>query len=373
VSTVSPTETPAVPTPPVGLGYVDTDVHHGCRDKSDLLPYMPKHYRERLEDYGLGGGGGSYMNNGGIRGYRADAVADGIPNVPGVAAGNVEFTRTQLLDACGIDVALLTGGPVNGAGALPDVDYAAALCRAFNDFTIEHWLQSDSRFRFAMNIGSQDPEAAAAEIDRIGEHPQVVAVLLLGGAPRAYGQRFYRPIYEACVRHSLAIAIHFGTEGAGINPPPTSAGFPSYYVEARQARPSFYQAHLASYIFEGVFERYPTLKVAMLEGGFAWIPAFLWRMDADWKGLRNQVPWVKRPPSEYVFENVRFASQPIDEPEPPEALTSILDWMKAEQTLMFASDYPHWDWDDPAQTFVRVDPALRARIMSDTARETFGL
>jgi predicted TIM-barrel fold metal-dependent hydrolase len=144
-------------------------------------------------------------------------------------------------------------------------------------------------------------------------------------------------------------------------------------VEARQARPSFYQAHISSFVFEGVFERYPMLKVAALEGGFAWVPSYLWRMDADWKGLRPQTPWVKRPPSEYVLEHVRFASQPADEPDPPEALGSILEWMHAEQTLMFASDYPHWDWDDPAQTFARLDDTLRTRIMSDNARETFGL
>jgi predicted TIM-barrel fold metal-dependent hydrolase len=341
-------------------------------DKSDLVPHLPRHYRERFDEWGFGGGGG-YVANGGLRGYRLDAVPDGLPNVPGVGAGNIELTRTQLLDECGIDVALLTGAPVLGASALTDVDYGSALCRAFNDFSVENWLASDDRFWLAINVNAQDPEGAATEIDRLGGHPRIVAIILPAGAPRPYGQRFYRPIHEACVRHGLVIAIHFGTEGSGINPPPTAAGFPSYYVEARQARPSFYQAHLSSFVFEGLFERYPELKVAMLEGGFAWVPSALWRMDADWKGLRAQTPWVKRPPSEYIFEHVRFASQPADEPDPPEALDLILRWMRAEQTLMFASDYPHWDWDDPAQTFNRVDAGLRSRIMSKNARDTFGM
>jgi predicted TIM-barrel fold metal-dependent hydrolase len=341
-------------------------------DKSDLTPYMPKHYLDRWADYGFGGFGGGYTANGGYRGYRMDAIPDGVPNVPGVAAGDVDLTRRQLLDECGIECALLTGGPASGASTLADVDYGAAICRAFNDYTVEHWLAADSRFRFAMNVNAQDPEGAAAEIDRLGAHPQVVSIILQCGAMRPFGQRIYRPIHEACVRNGLAISIHFGTEGSGPNPAPTAAGYPSYYAEARQARPSFYQAHLASFVFEGVFERYPNLIVAMLESGFAWVPPYVWRMDADWKGLRPQIPWVKRPPSEYVFENVRFASQPADEPDPPEALGSILEWMHADRTLMFASDYPHWDWDDPSQTFMRVEEPLRSRIMGLNAREAFG-
>ena len=352
------------------LGYVDADVHHGLKDKSDLAPYIPRHYRERFEEYGIGAGGG-YAANGGFRGYRVDAIPDGVPNAPGVGAPSVELTQEQLLDQCGIELALLTGGAALGASSLTDVDYGTAIGQAFNDFTVEHWLAADARFRLALNVNVQDPAAAAAEIQRLGGHSQIAAIVVPGGAQKAYGARVYRPIHEACVEHGLTFAIHFGAEGSGVNPPPTAAGYPSYYVEARQSRPSFYQAHLASFVFEGTLERYPELRVAMLEGGFAWVPSSLWRMDADWKGLRRQVPWVKRLPSEYVIEQVRFASQPADEPEPPEALASILDWMHAERTLMFASDYPHWDWDDPAQTFTGLEHDLRARIMGQNAREAF--
>jgi uncharacterized protein len=96
-------------------------------------------------------------------------------------------------------------------------------------------------------------------------------------------------------------------------------------------------------------------------------------MDSDWKGLRHQTPWVKRLPREYVRDHIRFSSQPMDEPEPPEALLDIVRWMDGERTLMFATDYPHWDWDDPAQSFKAFPPDLRRRIFWENARETFGL
>ena len=94
-------------------------------------------------------------------------------------------------------------------------------------------------------------------------------------------------------------------------------------------------------------------------------------MDADWKGLRFQTPWVKRLPSEYVREHVSFASQPVDEPASPDALPKLIEWMSGERTLMFASDHPHWDWDDPRETFTALPPELRRRILVENAREAF--
>jgi predicted TIM-barrel fold metal-dependent hydrolase len=353
---------------------VDTDVHHSFADKSELYPYLSEIYRDRFADYGLGVGS-STAHNGGFRGRRADTidVEKTQPDNIGTSAINVEDTRTQLLDAAGIDIAILTGGGVGSASAMMDIDYATAICRAFNDYTIDHWLAADSRFRFTIAINHQDPVGSAVEIDRIGDHPGVVGVMMTCGAPKPFGFRSYHPIYEACERHGIAVAMHFGAEGSGINPPPTSAGYPSYYIESRQARPSFYSAHISSFIFEGVFEKFPTLKVAMLEGGFAWVPPLMWKMDLDWKGLRHQVPWVENLPSEYVKEHIRFATQPMEEPDKPDALKHVIDWMEGDRTLMFATDYPHWDWDDPAMTLTGFPDDLRRRIFFDNAVETFNL
>jgi predicted TIM-barrel fold metal-dependent hydrolase len=353
---------------------IDTDVHHGYRDKSDLYPYLSKTYRERLEDYGFGSGV-SYNNNGGLRGYRADALKSGetLPGGGGVSATDVELLQTQLLDDCGIDIAILTGGQAYGTSAMMDVEYANAICRAFNDYTLEHWVAKDSRLRHTLAVNTQDPIAAAEEIARLGDDPNVVGIMIPCGATKPYGHKFYHPIWEACEQYRLAIAMHFGAEGSGINPPPTSAGYPTNYIEGRMARPNFYSVHVASFIFEGVFEKFPALRVAMVEAGFAWVPPLMWRMDLDWKGLRYQTPWVQKLPSEYLREHIRFASQPMEEPHDPRALQQIIEWMDGKQTLMFATDYPHWDWDDPAMSFTGLPDDLRRRIFSGNAAETFGL
>ncbi len=62
--------------------------------------------------------------------------------------------------------------------------------------------------------------------------------------------------------------------------------------------------------------------------------------------MRDEVPHLKRPPSEYIREQMWFTTQPMDEPERPEDLRAILDWIGWDR-LLFATDYPHWDMDNP--------------------------
>jgi predicted TIM-barrel fold metal-dependent hydrolase len=352
----------------------DTDVHHGMWEPAALFPYLDRVHRDRLNEYGFGGGGG-YAANGGERGYRADLFEDDRrPTYPGVTVPDARMCQRQLLDGAGVDIALLGGGGgIVSATSGTDTGYANTLMRAFNDYSVEEWLTVDDRFRLAIAINPQDPLAAAEEIDRLGPHPQVVSVMLPCGATRPFGNPFYRAIHTACARNGLVITLHFGAEGSGVNPPPSAAGWPTTFVESRLMRPSFYAAHLSSFVFEGVFEAFPTLRVAMVETAFAWIPAHLWRMDSDWKALRAHTPWVKRLPSEYVFDHVRFSSQPLDEPSPRGAMAELLGWVRADRTLMFSSDYPHFDWDDPGHTFNQLAPQLRSRILWDNAAELYGV
>ncbi|HYM68133.1 MAG TPA: amidohydrolase family protein [bacterium] len=350
------------------LPIIDCDVHNRFKDRSmsELMPYLPRVYREDVKQWGINMPGGGYLN-GGDRGYRADSWPK-----EGYAGSSIELVREQLLDKYNVEYAVLLGQELRPLGTLPDADYAAALAHAYNEFVIEHWLAADARLRGAMLIATQDVPQAVKEIERIGPHPGIVEVLVANGARLPYGNRYYHPIFEACEALGLPFALHTGSEGTGINGQPSVAGYGSYYVENRQVRPQGYMTHLASLIFEGVFEKFPKLRVVFIEGGYAWLAPFLWRLDADYRGLRDQTPWVRKPPSEYVWEHVRFTSQPLEEPDQPSHLLEVFTWNRAERTLMFASDYPHWDFDSPADAFPRLAADLQRRIFHDTAAELYG-
>jgi hypothetical protein len=122
-----------------------------------------------------------------------------------------------------------------------------------------------------------------------------------------------------------------------------------------------------------VFERFPKLKVVMIEGGFAWAPALCWRMDKHWQRLRRETPHVKRPPSEYVREHVWFTTQPIEEPDDPQHLADIIGWLGWDR-LMFSTDYPHWDFDHPQEVIkFKMTEAQKAMVFRDNAKALYGL
>ena len=357
-----------MPEPTGGTPIIDCDVHNRFKDgkMTALWPYLPRAYQEDVREWGINIPSVGYPN-GGDRGYRGDAwPADGFPG------SDLDLMREQLLDAFNVEYAILLGQELRPLGTLPNADYAAALARAYNDHLIEHWLSVEPRLRGAMLIATQDIPAAVKEVERIGRHPGIVEVLVSNGARLPYGNRYYRPVLEVCEALGLPFALHTGSEGAGINGQPSLAGYGSYYVENRQVRPQGYMTHLTSLIFEGAFESFPKLRVVFVEGGYAWLAPLLWRLDADWKGLRHQTPWVRKPPSEYVWEHVRFASQPLEEPEQLSQLLEIFKWNRADRTLVFSSDYPHWDFDSPTQAFPRLPEDLRRRIFYETAQELYG-
>ncbi len=349
------------------LRLIDCDVHHKVLEQSDLFPYLPKHYVEYIQDFGplMPNLGHTNMPWQGVR-YELWADTDESPYArPDVAC-------IKHLDTYEIDLAVLTGGPY-AAAVHSDPDYAAAYCRAFNDWTLDHWVSADPRLRASIHIAPQDPDLAVAEIQRLGEREEFVQVLMPAGARQPFGNRHYHRIYAACQEYGLPVCVHFGGEGAGVSSSPTAAGYPTYYLEMRMARPQIAMAHVSSLICEGVFEKFSSFRFLFVEHDFFWVPGLMWHLDSDWKSLRDYTPWVKRLPSEYLREHIRFGSQPMPTTPTPAELENLLTSLHADEVLVFASDFPHWDWDEPSTCLLGYDEALRRRVLVDNARELYGL
>ncbi|MBO0703520.1 MAG: amidohydrolase family protein, partial [Candidatus Dormibacteraeota bacterium] len=122
------------------------------------------------------------------------------------------------------------------------------------------------------------------------------------------------------------------------------------------------------------FERFPELKIVLIEGGFAWLAPLMWRLDDVHRRLGAEVPEVRRPPSSYIREHFWVTTQPMEEPPRPAQFSRLLDQLGMNDRLMFATDYPHWDFDAPdASIPVRLEPALHRAIMSENAARLYGL
>jgi predicted TIM-barrel fold metal-dependent hydrolase len=346
-----------------GYGIIDCDVHVTPKNRDEIRKHLdPKwHYRNLNTGRDIYGHP-MYVN-------RTDAK----PPNGGGPGSDPAFLRKQLVDEFGISHCVLLHRSFSNC--LPYAEWATAKAAAFNDWLAETWLgayNGDGVFKGSIQISHQDPQAAAREIERWAGHPHMVQALSDSGARMPYGNQFYDPIYAACQRHDLPFTMHVGTDGQGINAQ-ASVGYPTHYIEWSTAHSVGYQNHLVSMLVEGVFERFPNLKVVFVEGGVSWLATMLWRLDTLYARYNAEVPFLKRKPSEYVRDHVRLTSQPLERPESDKHLVRMLELMDAEHVLMFSSDYPHWDFDSPKYAFPKLPDAMRRRIFFDNARELYKL
>jgi predicted TIM-barrel fold metal-dependent hydrolase len=276
--------------------------------------------------------------------------------------------QAQHLDPNNVAFGILNPLAPSGQG-FRNLELGAAMTRAVNDWQVACWTSLDARLRASVLVPYEDPQASAAEIRARAGDRNFAQVLLLSRMSEPTGRRRYWPIFDAAVEAGLPVGIHaFGYGGHPI----TGGGWPSYYIEEMTGHAQASQAGLASLIFEGVFARHPTLKVVLIEAGFAWLPSFAWRMDRLWARMRAEVPHVKEKPSETIRRQVWLTTQPMEEPGDPAHLAEAIGWIGWDR-LIFATDYPHWDFDDPAYAMpLRLDAATRERFFRENARAVWG-
>jgi uncharacterized protein len=334
---------------------IDCDVHNEVPSIAALIPYLDAHWQE-------------YVTRSAFKGPEDTAYPPNAPTTrrPGAAAGTeLGQIRSEVLgDAT--ELAILTC--IYGADSIHNPYLAAAIAKAVNDWQIEQWLDPEPRLRGSIVVPATQPELAEIEIDRVGGHPGFVQVLLPVRSYQPYGTRQFHPIYAAAERHDLAVALHFG---GCPGTPPTAVGWPSYYIEEYAGMTTIFQTQLMSLLVEGVFDRFPALRVALVEAGFAWLPAFLWRLDKEWKGLRREVPWMSRPPSAYVHERVRLTLQPLD--CPLELVPRVLDRLGSDELLFYSSDFPHHHLESGGEILDAIPEGLRPGILTENARTFYSL
>jgi predicted TIM-barrel fold metal-dependent hydrolase len=349
---------------------VDCDVHPIIADVSVLKPNMSARAARRA----FGADVPVYSRDPNriphpSSGLRLDAKTP----AGGPPGSDPAFALEQWIDPCGIAAAVLV--PVQAGLVIPwgDEEAGSEFLAAFNTHLLEQWTGLDSRYRSVISISPYDTGGAIAEIERLAGTEGICGIFIPHGAV-ALGRSQMFPIYEAAEHYGLPILLHpTGAEANFTEAPRIAGGSPDTYPErhAMLAQPG--QAILASMIFGGVFDRFPDLKLCLVEYGVTWAAPLLWRMDRAYEQGDGELAGLQRKPSEYLAENVRFTTQPLDEPPEREMLWKMLDLMQAERTLMFSSDYPHWDTDDPTTILTsRLPERLRDRIAHDNAVECFG-
>ncbi|MFN8522248.1 MAG: amidohydrolase family protein [Chloroflexota bacterium] len=343
---------------------IDCDLHNEVPNKEALFPYLPAYWVEHMQQTLFKGPSTQYYPQG-------SPVAARLGSKPtdGPAGSSLKLLQEQVLDPLGVDFGILNC--LYPTDDLHNPDAAIAMSRAVNDWQIEHWLEKDSRLRASIVIPSKLPAEAAKEIDRVGSHPGFVQVVMPVRTPQPLGNRNYLPMWEAIARNNLVAGIHFG----GIpGVPPTPQGWSSYFYEEYAGMAQVFATQVTNIVSEGVFDHFPAMRVVLLESGFTWLPAHMWRFDKEWKNLRRLIPWVRKAPSEYIREHIRISVMPVDAYPEPRQLVETVHQLGSEEMLLFATDYPHRHTADAEQDLLRhLSPDLARKIRGENARALYGL
>jgi len=352
------------------LMLVDCDIHPVQRSAADMAPYLPQQWRDHLRDFGPHVRQGLAERIAWPRMMAAGQRADAYPPEGGPPGSSYEMLRDQHLDPNGVEHGMLIALSKGGMEER-NQNFAAALMHAVNQWQIDCWTARDPRLHAGIVVTADDVESACAEIDLRARDSSFAQIIIAPRTNEPLGRRRFWPLFARAQDAGLPIGLHPAAIPGGA--PSTGGGWPTYYMQEHYCFATASEAVAVSLVMEGVFEQFPRLKIAMIETGFSWAPTLGWRMDRIWERMRAETPHLKRPPSEYLREHFWFATQPIEEPENPQHLLDVFEWIGWDR-IMYSSDYPHWDFDDPRFAIrVKLSDEQRRKLFRDNARALYKL
>jgi len=293
---------------------------------------------------------------------------------PAAAAG-ARDVRTRLgdMDAEGIDIQVLYGGLVIGATGITDVGLAADMCAAYNSWLLDDVCAEDpDRLKAVAAVPLQDTRRSVDELRRAVDRGAVGVTVPPALSDRNLDDGTLTPFFEAAAGLGTAVAVH-GAPGMHV-PLPAAERFTNYAQVHALSFPTDQMVALTSLAMGGVLDRFPTLRVAFLESGVGWVPFFAARVDEHFEKLRDMLPAMTTPVTELIARGQCYFSFECEET----LLEPYVEHLGAE-SLVFASDYPHWDGEFPgtaAEATRRAQPLgteTVAAVMGGNALRLYGL
>ena len=275
------------------------------------------------------------------------------------------------LDEIHVDIGVLFPDHLLKLAMITQAEYAAALARAYNAWLLEKWCSQEKGLLGCIIACPQDPEDAAREIRRYAREPGMVGVYLpCAGLDPLWGHRRYDPLYEAAQEADLPVLLHSVTVVHPVFP------FNLHVFETEFGRhicghTFSIMANLVHMISAGVPVRYPDLRIACTEVGISWVPFLMNRMDKEYLERRREIPILEERPSHYM-KKFYYATQPVEEPENLHDLVTLMELYDGEDRTIFASDWPHHDFDHPSKVHqIPFSSEVRRKVFGENALRLF--
>ena len=246
------------------------------------------------------------------------------------------------LEEVGIERTVLYPTRALAYGKIVSLDYAVAVTRACNDWLYHTYLAFNSRFKGMAIIPMQDPEEAVKELRRaVTELGMLGAMLPSNGLPELLGAKTYWPVYAEAQRLGCCLAVHggahdhFGMDHLNMYVPVHALGHPWGLT-----------INCASIVYNGIFDRFPSVRIAFLEGGIAWLLLCLERFHSSHETHFQYIPPDQfgvregQRPDECIIRQIKegrfFIGCETEELTLPFALKVM-----GNEPFMYSSDFPH--------------------------------
>jgi uncharacterized protein len=354
---------------------VDVDAHHYENESLDeFLPFMENDVLRQLTLGGRAKGRGSVIPTVAVGFQEMGGRITRYPMRSSEKTAPGELRDVQLghrwMDAMGVDYSCLFPTLMLAVGLHPDAEMEVQLCWAYNRWLTEKVLpEGDGRFYSMLTLPLSDPDAALRQIETFGARKYVTGFMITCVRSLAVHHNAHMKIYRALEERGLALAFH-----SAINPgEPVFKNLNRFASVHALGFPFYNILHMTNWVTNGLGERFPKLPVIWIEGGLAWVPFLMQRLDHEYMLRSSEYPLLKKKPSDYM-RAMYYASQPM-EAENMRALACTFEMINAETQLLYASDYPHWDFDLPSRVWDLPFLSEKAKhnILGGTAARLFKL
>lgn len=345
---------------------VDVDAHY-TGEFEDLVEYVDDGpWRQRVSD--------AVDSTNPVKGFWPKITsADDTYRTAGKGESISPETIPTIMDKLQIDKILFLGNQMITFDQMKADDARPTVyANAYADYLLEEVVDPSKGIYATIPVPYQAPEEAAELIDRVGGEKGIVATCFIASMTEPpLGNRRYDVIYDAAERQNLPVIIHGGTPGVD-----------SFYLSGFSHRLETHtlafvwanMAQLTSIIAQGVPEKFPGIEFVFQEAGLFYIPMMMYRMDAEYLQKPHEAPLLNKLPSEYMKE-FYYGTQPMEEPARQSYFGDIIEMIGGAERVMYASDYPHADYDAPnvITDMPFLSESEKELILGKNAEEVFGI
>ncbi|MPZ41427.1 MAG: amidohydrolase family protein [Rhizobiales bacterium] len=327
---------------------VDVDAHHyenECMD--DILPFIENEVVRQLAVAGRAKGRGSLVPNLAVGFQDMGGRITRYPLRSSEKTEKGKMRDVQLghrwMDAMSVDYSCLFPTLMLAIGLHPDPEMEVELCWAYNRWLTEKALpESDGRFYSMLSLPLSEPDAAMRQIETFAGRKGVSGFMITSVRGQPVHHNRHMKVYRALEERGLPLSFH-----SAINPTEPVFKTLNRFASVHGLGFPFYNIlHVTNWVTNGIGERFPKLPVIWIEGGLAWVPFLMQRLDHEFMLRPSEYPLLKKKPSDYM-RDMYYASQPMEAVDRG-ALECTFRMINAETQLLYASDYPHWDFDLPS-------------------------